>query len=999
MASRLYPGFGTGKGVFDERFDCRSFASVGRSDMEAGDKLFLPASAFKEISRLKLPFPLTFKVQNERTKPTNVVPSKDGKQPPAPPEQFAGVLEFSAPDGVAYLPTWMLQNLKVRDGGKAQFTTVRDLPRGTYAKLQPYSQAFVDLAAAVGPRDLLEVALRNYSALSQGERIMIDVADEKYFVDVIEVKPGKAISIYGNVDLEVDFAPVKGSVDDVNEAKAKAAESGTKEDKAAAAAKIAAAEAAEVKAANNAVLNAKKALMSAAGGGGGVLSSSTAVAAANVLSEGGVAKKTPLTPIKSPNTKASGSAGSPALQNSTSTGPISPSRSSTLSPSSSSSSAAKPSLLKQLAEKVSASPTLPSLLKSGGGKGGVKSPGGVLSPDIFNMPMAFFEEYHGVRSDGVNLTSSFNTASSLPPSSPILLPTATSPGRSATLGSSSGRGQASTLNPPSNSNPVAVLDAPAPKPDAKALAKMREERAKAALARMAALAQTAALGSEGKNDDDDSRSESKHSGGNSAPSTPQRSKPVAAVPARAPAALAPPPEKRAPLLHGGEGGGGKEDDLDVKPTPRSPISSALVEADDDGISPTRRCRFCLQDVPRNAFDLHSARCARNSSYHKTVCTVCGSHMYVKDLEKHIHCSLGCGSLLEVDAAAGSIAATGSTDISSSSSASLNVSQLIAAAAALHAQVCPKRLSSCECGFSCAFESLDSHRLQCPSAKSPCKYCKVIFKKSALQAHEDKCGSRTMACEICSRLVVVRNMAAHVRDGTCPGPAAAAAVPPVLPTSSSSTTSETVGQARSVAEAALPSATPSTANPSSSAAPAGSLVARKLLAAKKLSSETSTDSKDTEDGSRESSKTTTTTTRKSTASSSTAPLVSARPSTREDPLFKAAIAESMKTAAAEKSPTKGKAIPSGSAKQPASGRPPSVQGKDSGAKSSSGGGGGGGDEKKTMSRRSVASEFAFPCPHCNKQQNDYEALQVHVFTECAKAGIVPQSGKSSSKKNG
>ena len=47
MASRLYPGFGTGKGVFDERFDCRSFASVGRSDMEAGDKLFLPASAFK----------------------------------------------------------------------------------------------------------------------------------------------------------------------------------------------------------------------------------------------------------------------------------------------------------------------------------------------------------------------------------------------------------------------------------------------------------------------------------------------------------------------------------------------------------------------------------------------------------------------------------------------------------------------------------------------------------------------------------------------------------------------------------------------------------------------------------------------------------------------------------------------------------------------------------------------------------------------------------------
>lgn len=985
MASRLYPGFGSGKGVFDERFDCRSFASVGRNDMEAGDKLFLPASAFKEISRLKLPFPLTFKVQNERTKPSNVVPTKDGKQPAAPPEQFAGVLEFSAPDGVAYLPTWMLQNLKVRDGGKAQFTTVRDLPRGTYAKLQPYSHAFVDLAAAVGPRDLLEVALRNYSALSQGERIMIDVADEKYFVDVIEVKPGKAISIYGNVDLEVDFAPVKGSVDDINDAKAKAAESGTKEDKAAAAAKIAAAEAAEVKAANNAVLNAKKALSAA--GGGGVLSSSTAVAAATLLAEGGGGAKKSLTPIKSPNRKTNNSTGSPALQTSSSTGSGSPSRSSTLSPSS------KPSLLKQLADKVNASPTLPSLLKSGG-KGGIKSPGGVLSPDIFHMPMAFFQEYGSSTAGGVDLSSAFTAT--LPPSSPIVFPTTSSPGRPATLGSP-GRGLTSSANSGSISQQSFVaadsysapVDAPAPKPDAKALAKMREERAKAALARMAALAQTAALGSEGKDDDSSGKSESKHSGGNSGPSTPQRSH-LTSVPARAPAAVAPPPEKRVPLPHGGGGGGGKEDDIDVKPTPRSPISSALVEADDDGISPTRRCRFCLQDIPRNAYDLHCARCARNSSYHKTVCTICGVQMYVKDLEKHVHCTLGCGSLLEVDAAAasaGSSTATGASD-GSSPSASVSVPQLIAAASALHAQVCPKRVSSCECGFSCAFESLDAHRLQCPSAKSPCKYCRVIFKKSALQSHEDKCGSRTMACEICSRLVVVRNMAAHVRDGTCTGPAASIAVPPVLPTNNASdVTSQTKVSTDAVGSAATPA--------SATAAPTGSLVARKLQAAKKLSSETTvSDSKEVDDEPKKAATTTTTSMKKSNSSSSGAPQVNSRPSTREDPLFKAAIAESLKTAAGT-SPTKGQASVSTTKQTAATGRPPSVQGnKETGSKSSSGAGGGG-DEKKSISRRSTSSEYAFPCPHCKKQQPDYEALQIHVFTDCAKAGLAPTTTKSSS----
>lgn len=34
--------------------------------------------------------------------------------------------------------------------------------KGLWAKLQPHKMAFVDLAAAVGPREVLEVAFRNY---------------------------------------------------------------------------------------------------------------------------------------------------------------------------------------------------------------------------------------------------------------------------------------------------------------------------------------------------------------------------------------------------------------------------------------------------------------------------------------------------------------------------------------------------------------------------------------------------------------------------------------------------------------------------------------------------------------------------------------------------------------------------------------------------------------------------------------------------------------------
>jgi hypothetical protein len=48
--------------------------------MEASDKIILPPSAFKEINRLKLPFPLTFRVTNERMKTANTVRGIEGER-------------------------------------------------------------------------------------------------------------------------------------------------------------------------------------------------------------------------------------------------------------------------------------------------------------------------------------------------------------------------------------------------------------------------------------------------------------------------------------------------------------------------------------------------------------------------------------------------------------------------------------------------------------------------------------------------------------------------------------------------------------------------------------------------------------------------------------------------------------------------------------------------------------------------------------------------------
>ena len=66
MASRLYPGFGSGKGTYTADFTCSSYASQGKHDMELGDKIILPASALKDILKLKLSLPLQFRVTSDK---------------------------------------------------------------------------------------------------------------------------------------------------------------------------------------------------------------------------------------------------------------------------------------------------------------------------------------------------------------------------------------------------------------------------------------------------------------------------------------------------------------------------------------------------------------------------------------------------------------------------------------------------------------------------------------------------------------------------------------------------------------------------------------------------------------------------------------------------------------------------------------------------------------------------------------------------------------------
>lgn len=87
---------------------------------------------------MRLPFPLTLQIFNDKASVPTVVKGK-GLQPAVKlPDQYCGVMEFSAPEGNAYLPSWMMANLKLRTGAMGRLSTVTGVrpshPRPLHAR-------------------------------------------------------------------------------------------------------------------------------------------------------------------------------------------------------------------------------------------------------------------------------------------------------------------------------------------------------------------------------------------------------------------------------------------------------------------------------------------------------------------------------------------------------------------------------------------------------------------------------------------------------------------------------------------------------------------------------------------------------------------------------------------------------------------------------------------------------------------------------------------------
>mmetsp|Transcript_1185 Transcript_1185/g.1928 ORF Transcript_1185/g.1928 Transcript_1185/m.1928 type:complete len:363 (-) Transcript_1185:13-1101(-) len=181
-------------GAFTRRLRVHSLLDVGRAELEKGDKIILPTSALDALTRLHIVYPMMFKIQ--------------ASELPGVPYTHCGVIEFVADEGHAYIPSWMMDRLNMVEG---QLITIKNanLPKGTDVKFQPKTVDFLNIS---NPKVVLEATLRNFTCLTVGDSIPIHYNEKTYWIDVISLQPGEAVSIV-EADVRTEFEAPPGYVE------------------------------------------------------------------------------------------------------------------------------------------------------------------------------------------------------------------------------------------------------------------------------------------------------------------------------------------------------------------------------------------------------------------------------------------------------------------------------------------------------------------------------------------------------------------------------------------------------------------------------------------------------------------------------------------------------------------------------------------------------------------------------------------------------------------
>ncbi|KAK7312464.1 hypothetical protein VNO77_36340 [Canavalia gladiata] len=173
------------EGGFEHTYRCYSVSFIEKSSLENGDRIIMPPSALDKLVYLEIEYPMLFELRN----------------PDAERVTHCGVQEFTADEGIIYVPYWMMENMCLEEG---DFVILRstNLVKGKFVKLQPHTKDFLDIS---NPKAILEISLRSYTCLTTGDTIMIAYNNNKYYIDIVETKPSPAVCII-ETDCEVEFA-------------------------------------------------------------------------------------------------------------------------------------------------------------------------------------------------------------------------------------------------------------------------------------------------------------------------------------------------------------------------------------------------------------------------------------------------------------------------------------------------------------------------------------------------------------------------------------------------------------------------------------------------------------------------------------------------------------------------------------------------------------------------------------------------------------------------
>ena len=76
-----------------------------------------------------------------------------------------------------------MENLCVSEGHEVTIKSALNVPKALYCRFQPQCFEFLDVAASIGPKVLLEAALRRYSVLSPGGTLMIEYCGQRYGIN------------------------------------------------------------------------------------------------------------------------------------------------------------------------------------------------------------------------------------------------------------------------------------------------------------------------------------------------------------------------------------------------------------------------------------------------------------------------------------------------------------------------------------------------------------------------------------------------------------------------------------------------------------------------------------------------------------------------------------------------------------------------------------------------------------------------------------------------